>query len=405
MLLQKLQIKDKQGGVHECRRITVPDKFGNKKTVELLDQYAHRYDQIDVALKAMQATFMVDHSQAFDSTDPLAWNVSQLAYTEAQVLARARVPATIYQEMVPVSYEAPAWAETVEAWESDETGIGDIVSPVGTDMPLADAKFGRRLIDVKGGKIGYHYDVQELIASAQLKRPLSEVRMQAAMNGWQRHMQVIALRGDTTKGIYGFWNQPNTVITPVIAPTGSWDSASTSPLSILGDLNKAIAAVYENSGTTEVVTDIAMPVKALNALATRVLAATSGGVTVPVGTTLLDFLKEHNLSKTLRGVEIKFHGIPVDPDSSAAGSSLDYAGVLKHDGSAIGATPSSRVVYWVRKPERLVMHQPLTLTFLAPQPRGTDVIVPGRYRFTPVDVRYPKMMYYQDCVLTADPQS
>lgn len=400
MLISRTQVKDSSGAMVECRRIRIPDGMGGAKEVSLTGRAAYRFDEIEAGLKMCAPMFGVGPKSAFDSTDPLSWNISQLAYTESKMLQRYRVP-VIYKDIIPVSYEAPAWAESVEAEEFDETGEGEIAAPNSTDMPFADAKFNRRLIEVKGGKIGYHYDVQELIASQQLKKPLSDLRMRAAVKAFERHMNKIALAGDSDKGIKGFWNSDK--VTPVVAPTGNWDDSSTSPLAILADINKGIQAVYQNSGTNAVVTDICMPIEALNALATTIVTGTSGGVTVPVGMSILAFVKANNFSKLQKNIDIEFHGIPADPDSLV--TSLNTAGTLKHTGGAVGATPSSRVVYYSKQEEHLVMHQPLTLQFLAPQPRNTDVVVPGRYRFTPVDIRYPKTVYFQDCVLKADPQS
>ena len=420
MLLSRTPVKDeKTSAMLECRTLRLFDGNPQGRVVELTDHRAEdgrtfnsarRYDQIKAALTAHGYIFDSDGPRpAYDSTDPLAWNISQLAYTEAQVLQKFRVP-VIYRDIMPVSYEAPPWADSVQTELFDYTGIGMIVASDATDMPFADAKFGRRLIEVKSGKIGYRYNVQELIESQQLKRPLNDFRMKAAMIGWERHMQKICFTGDTAYGIYGFFNQPSSVVTPVAAATGSWDSAATSPMSILADINAAITAVYSQSGTNALVTDICMPIAALAALNNTILAASSSGVVVPTPMSILAYVKANNMSKLMGGVDINFHGIPVDtnPTTGAAlttaNSSLQYCGTLKKTtGGAIGATPSSRVVYYAKSKDHMRQHQPLTLQFLAPQPRNDDVVIPGRYRFTPVDILYPSTVYYQDAVLAADP--
>ena len=418
MLLSRTPVKDeKTSAMLECRTLRLYDGNPQGRCVELTNHKAEdgrtfnsasRYDQIKAAMTSFGYVFDSDVRPAYDSTDPLAWNISQLAYTEAQVLQKFRVP-VIYRDIMPVSYEAPPWADNVQTEMFDYTGIGMIVASPATDMPFADAKFGRRLIEVKSGKIGYRYNVQELIESQQLKRPLNDFRMRAAVIGWERHMQKICFTGDTAYGIYGFWNQPSSVITPVAAPTGSWDSAATSPMSILADINTAITAVYENSSTNAFVTDIAMPIPALAALNNTILAASSSGVVVPTPMSILGYIRSNNMSKLLGGLDITFHGIPVDKNAdgttnTTADSSLRYCGKLKKTtGGAIGATPSSRVVYYAKSKDHMRQHQPLTLQFLAPQPRNDDVVVPGRYRFTPVDILYPSTVYYQDAVLAADP--
>lgn len=412
MLVSRTPIKDAKGATLDCRTLRLYDGHPNGRTVRLTGAAAARYDTIDRALRSFGYIFDVAGKAGYDSTDPLSWNISQLAYTEATMLQKFRVP-VIYKDLIPVSYEAPPWADSVQAEEFDHVGIGAIVAANATDMPFADARFGRRLLEVHGGKIGYKYNVQELIEAQQLKKPLSEMRMRAAMIGFERHMQSIVFKGHNAGGnggFYGFWNQPSSVVTPVQAATGSWDSASTSPLNILKDINTAITAVYTDSGTNAFVTDIAMPIAALSALNNTILSASSAGVVVPTAMSILAYIKANNMSKLLANIDINFHGIPDDVDEAGstvttAGSSLTYAGTLKHDGTAVGATPSSRVVYFAKNPDYIRQHQPLPLQFLAPQPRNDEVVVPGRYRFTPIDIPYPKTVYYQDCVLAADPQS
>lgn len=407
MLLSRTPIKDSTGGMLECRKVRLFDGRPQGREVNLIGDAAYQYDLIEKSFKSFAHIFdIAGPRNAWDSTDPIAWNVSQLAYTQATMLQRFRAP-VIYKDLIDISYEAPPWADSVQTEEFDNLGVAAISSAFNTDMPFADAKFGRRIVEVKGSKIGYKYNVQELIEAQQLKKPLNDLRMKAAVIANERLMQRIAFRGDTTSGIYGFWNQPSSRITPVQAATGNWDKTSTSPLSILQDINTAITSVYTNSGTNAFVTDIAMPIEALAALNNTILSASSSGVVVPTPMSILAYIKENNMSKLLAGIDIKFHGIPKDMKDdgtvdTTAGSSLNYAGTLNHAGTA---GTSSRVVYWARSPEYLVMHQPLTLQFLAPQPRNDEIVVPGRSRFTPIDIRYPSTVYYQDCVLQADPQS
>ena len=402
MLLQRKTVIDSKLGTVEAVVLRVCGNDGRPKDVTLTGAAARRFNQLDRAMRSMGGLFEDAISNAFDSTDPLAWNISQLAYTEAEMLKKDR-PKTFYKELVPLSFEAPAWATSIEQQVYDDVGVADLEASDSTEMPMADARFDRAVIEVRGGKMGYHYDVQELIESAQLKRPLSDMRMVAAQNAYDRHMNVIATRGSVKNSIKGLWNQSG--VTPVAATTGAWDNPSTSALAIAADLQKPITAVHENTGGQAFVTDIAMPLKALSALSSTLLTASSSGIVVPTPITLLEWIKQNNISKSVGGIDIKFHGIPVDKtaagaDNTTAGTSLDVAGTLAHDGTTPKTT--SRVVYYVKTKDRLVMHLPLPLTFLAPQPRNTDIVVPGRYRYTGPKLLYVKSMYYQDCVLAAD---
>jgi hypothetical protein len=403
MLLRRKTIVDKATGqAEDAVVIQVCSDSGRPMNVTLAGDAAARYDQISAALKSMGGLFMGARKGGYDSTDPLAWNISELAYHEAKMLKRHRAP-TIYEKIMPLSFEAPPWATSVDIQVYDEIGVAEMAASDSTEMPFADARFDRVVIEVKGGKIGYHYDVQELIESAQLKKPLSEMRMAAAMTAYKRHMNVVALRGDARTGQKGLWNQAG--VTPVAATTGAWDNPATDVLGIIRDITKPIADVYEATGTNEFVTHVAMPLKILSALSTRILTVTTGGVTVATPTDVLTYIREHNVSKLVGKIDIEFVGIPDDLNSdgtvnTAADSSLSYAGTLAHDGTTPKKT--ARAVYYAKNDECLVMHLPLGLNFLAPQPRNTDLVIPGRYRYSAPKLLRAKTMIYQDCIASAD---
>jgi hypothetical protein len=397
MLIQRKTVTDQKTGiVSDAVVLRVCGADGHPKNITLKGKRCDRFNQIDAALRGYGGLFPAVRKGAFDSTDPLAWNISELAYLEAKMLKKQRA-ATFYKRLVPLSFEAPPWATTVETQVFDEIGVAELSASDSTDMPFADARFDRVVIEVKGGKIGYHYDIQEMIESAQLKKPLPEIRMAAAFTAHDRHMNLVALKGEARTGQKGLWNQAG--VTPVAATTGSWDNPATDVLGIIDDLCKPIAAVHENTGGNDFVTTVAMPLKLLSALGSRILTVTSGGTTIATPMSVLEYVKANNVSKLAGGIDIEFVGIPDDPNSTAADASLSTAGTLSHTSTT---KKTSRVVFYVKNPERLVMYIPLSLTFLAPQPRNTDIVIAGRYRYTSPKLLYPKSMYYLDCCAAAD---
>jgi len=379
MLLARKQVQDKQGRTVDMVTLKVVGNDGYQN-VTLPEK---RYLEIQDALKAFG--YWLPKPTIGDATDPLSFFVSQLAYTEAQMFAKQRIP-PLYRQLVPISNEAPPWAESVEYQTFDKVGKGKRIAANATDIPLVDVSFGRKIIEVAMGGLGYHYNQQELRASVELKKPLSDLRMAVALEAYERHMNEVALNGEGT--FSGLWNNAN--VTPVQATTGGWDDAATSPMTILSDINTAMLAVYENTGTNDVVTHVAMPLKALNALATRIVTGVGGTTTYVTGTTILKFLKENCLSKVLRNVDVEFVGVP----------GLETAGTKTHGGG--DSTSLSRVVYFCKNPERMVMHIPMTLQFLAPQLERLNIVVPGCYRYAGLELRYPKSVYYQDSVLATE---
>jgi hypothetical protein len=393
MLLGRKTVADEKTGLqHNMVQVQVVDG-GTYRKVWLP---AERYDRMLMGMKALEA--QLPAKTAFDSTDPLAFYVSQLAYTEAQMYKKLRVP-VIYKDLLDISTEAPPWAETVEYQTFDQIGRAKRLASNATDIPLVDVKFGRRAIQVSGGGIGYHYTMQELRASQQLKQPLSQLRMNAAMIAFERHMNDVALFGETigssSVGYAGLFN--NSGITPVQAATGGWDDPATSPMTILSDINTAITAILQNTGSVDAPTHVAMPLEALSALGSRMVSASQGGVVVPTSMSILAWLKANNLAKLTKGIDLEFIGIPSDPDGAA---SLNTVGTKTHGGG--NSTNLSRVVYWVKNPDRAVMHIPMRLTFVAPQYEGLGVKVPGEYRYCGTEIRYVKSVYYQDSVLASE---
>ena len=61
-----------------------------------------------------------------------------------------------------------------------------------------------------------------------------------------------------------------------------------------------------------------------------------------------------------------------------------------------GTGNTTRAVFYVKSPDRLVMHIPQPLRFLAPQAVNLSIKVPGTYRYAGLEVRYLKSMYYME---------
>ena len=392
LLARKTVTDEKTGRTHNLAKIKIADG-GEYREVWVP---AERYDRLLMAMKSIEAH--LPGRTAFDSTDQLAFYVSQLAYTEAQMFKKLRVP-VIYKDLIDISTEAPPWAETVEYQTYDEIGRGRRLATNATDIPLVDIALGRRQIQVVSGGLAYHYTMQELRASQQLKHPLSQLRMNVAMTAFERHMNDVALYGETvgtsSVGYAGLFNSAS--VTPVQATTGGWDDVATSPIAILADLNTAIAAIYDATGSVDVPTHVAMPIAALNAIGSRMVSASSGGVVVPTSMTILAFLKANNLAKLLNNVDLTFIGVPA---GASGEKSLTNVGTKTHAGA--NSTSLSRVVYWVKNPDRAVMHIPMRLTFVAPQYEGLGIKVPGEYRYCGTEIRYAKSVYYQDSVLASE---
>lgn len=141
------------------------------------------------------------------------------------------------------------------------------------------------------------------------------------------------------------------------------------PDNILADINALIQNVWANTAYNDQVTDIVIAPGAFSTISFKPRSTTSD-------TTILNFIKQNNIAKVQRGVDINF----------TPGFGLDTG----------GAGSTRRMVGYVKSDTRVVMHIPLPLRFLAPQLQGLSVQVPGEYKYSGVEFRYPKSAYYMD---------
>ncbi len=308
--------------------------------------------------------FIGDGLSTRDAGEALAFLVSQLAHTENEVFERMRTPMQ-YAQFIPISHEAGEYADSIRYELFDVAGRGRRTSGKGRSINLVDVAYADKSMPVMNGDIGYDYSQEELRRSAFLRKPLNVTRLAAAIEAYERHMNDVGLNGEASSNVTGLFN--NAFVPQGNAPVGNW--AASTPDQILADINAIIFNVWNNTAYNDTVDTILLPPVSLNKIATTARSATSD-------TTILEFIKKNNIAKQQRGTEISFQ----------AGFGLDTA----------GAGSTKRMIAYVKNPNRLIMHIPLALRFLAPQFQGLAVEVPGEYKYSGVEVRYPKSMYYMD---------
>lgn len=303
---------------------------------------------------------------ARDSQEAMAFLVSQLAYTESQVFERMYQPMQ-YEQLLPISYEAGEYADSIRYEIYDYAGRGKRTSGKGKDINLVDIAYADKSFPVMNGDIGYDYTQEELRRTAFLRRPISERKLAAAIEAYRRHMNDVGLFGEASSGLTGLFNNAN--VPQGNAPVGAWQTGPKTPAQILADINTLIQNVWSNTAYNDMVTDIVIAPAAYAYIASTPRSENSDK-------TILQYVKENNIAKVERGQDIRF----------SPGYGLDTA----------GAGGTKRMVGYVKSDTRLVMHVPLPLRFLAPQLIGLSVQVPGEYKYSGVEFRYPKSAYYMD---------
>ena len=326
-----------------------------------------RYSQFE-RLRPMLAQIWAGDAELVgrDAQEALAFLISQLAYTESGVFERLYTPMQ-YEQFLPLSFEAGEWADTIRYEIYDYVGRGKRQSGRGRDINEVDVAYADKSFIVALGNIGYSFSQEELRRTAFLRRPISDRKLTAAIIGFRRHMNDVGLFGEAASNFTGLFN--NALIPQGNAPVGLWAGGATTPDQILNDINTLIQNIWVNTAFNDFPTDIVMAPTAFSFISFKPRSTTSD-------TTILTYIKNNNIAKAQTGKDINFW----------PGYGLDTAGV--------GST--KRMIGYVKDQQRLVMHIPLPLRFLAPQLVGFQVQVPGEYKYSGVEVRYPKSAFYMD---------
>jgi hypothetical protein len=341
----------------EQKKITVFDGIATRQVAVDADRFS-TFDNAKHVLSNLVAV------QGRDANEVLSFLVSQLAYTESTVYERQYQPLQ-YEKFLPLDFSAGEYATSIRYEIMDYVGQGRRISGKAQDVPKVDVAYAQREYPVALGGIGYDYTQEELRQTAFLRRPLSSARLMAAMEAYQRHMNQVGLYGESASNFTGLFN--NAGVPQGNAPSGTWGSAT--PDQILADINTLIENIWNNTQFNDMPTDIVMAPNALSKIANTARATSSD-------TTILKFIKENNIAKLERGVDINF----------SAGYGLNTAGV--------GST--RRMMGYVKSPLYVKMHIPMPLRFLAPQLKGYGIDIPGEYKYAGVEIARPKSAYYMD---------
>lgn len=343
------------------RKITL----GDGRTVEVDDSRFQAFDSLRTHPEASRL-LIGDGLTGRDAQEALAFMVSQLAYTESSVFERQYQPMQ-YEQLIPITSEAGEWADSIRYEIYDYAGRGKRSSGKGRDINLVDVAYADKTFAVVNGNIGYDYTTEELRRTAFLRRPISERKLAAAIDGYRRHLNDVGLYGASADGLTGLFNNAN--VPQGNAPVGAWMTGPKTPAQILSDINTLIQNVWTNTAYNDMPTDIVIAPTVYAYIAATPRSDNSDK-------TILQYVKENNIAKVERNIDINF----------TAGYGLDTA----------GAGGTKRMLAYVKSDQRLVMHTPLPLRFLAPQLLGLTIQVPGEYKYSGVEWRYPKSAYYMD---------
>lgn len=303
-----------------------------------------------------------------DAGEAGSFIVGQLAYTEAQVYEVLQQPLQ-YAKLIPTTSEAGSYADSVRYEVVDYTGQSKRVAPGAKDLPEVGVSYKQATFPIYHGALQYSYNTQELRESAFLRRPINAAKAVSAYRAIENHVNQVALFGE--QDLTGLVN--NVDVPVATAPAGAsypWMTTAT-PSQILSDLNYGLSTVWQNTQKNDYVTTILFPDAIMSFLASTPVLGTNPTKTI------LEYLRENNIAKTLQGIDLEFDAI-----STLSSSTLP------------GHTGVNQVVFYTKRPDRIKYHRPMMPNYLAPQPTGLNVVIPGEHRYSGTIFYYPYSALY-----------
>jgi len=264
-----------------------------------------------------------------------------------------------YPTILPVTSEAGPGAQTYTYRVMDATGEFKIISDAADDLPRADVTQVEKTINIRSIAGSFGYTVQELRAAQMADVALEQRRAAAVRRGYEEKVESIAMFGDTSASLTGFFN--NSTVDVYTADKWFTDSGTTSQ-EMLDLLNYGVSAIVNGSRMVEQPDTILMAYEDYNVIATQ-RNSDSSDVTV------LEYFLRTN--PYIRNVE------PIN-QLDAANSVLN----------------TNRMVVYKRDPEKVQLHIPQPLELFPPQQRGLEFIVPAHARVGGVALYYPKSVIY-----------
>jgi hypothetical protein len=309
----------------------------------------------------MRSNLTLDNFTMDDGLDYLRRN---LEHIQAKTYEK-KYPGIIYPTVCPVSFEAGAMANAITYETMDQRAKARLLA-VGSDtMPMADISKGHFTMPVEHGGLGYQYTLQELREAQFLGVPLDQRRADAVRQGVEELTQDICFLGSPTHNLPGFLN--NADIPSAGAGFGTWSGATADE--IIADVNQGLNLVWSRSKTSHLAGTVLLPPTAFTKLATTMVGTEHNR-------SLLDVLQTSNLYYARTGMPLEI--VPVN--------SLE----------GLGAASTGRLVIYEKNPDNLTMHVPMPLQFVAPQAVDLNVRVPGEFRISGVEIRYPGAFQFID---------
>jgi len=301
----------------------------------------------------------------YDAATGLAFLLSQLTHIESKMYEK-KYKAITYPAIVPVSNEAGEWAESITYFFMTGAAVAKFVGTKSLNVPIAEIGTDKITVPVELGATGYEYSDEELRQAIQLKRALPQLKSNTARRAYEELAQRVAMVGDTTHNLPGFINNTNVTAATVVNPGSGTTWVNKTPNQILFDINDFMGAIFVDTLQVERANRLLLPTAQWNYLAGTPRSDNSD-------TTLLQWLINN---------------------SPYLSSANDIIPVTELAGAGAGST--DRMMAYDKDIDKVVFHIPMPLRFTEPQRKGRGFEVPGEFKLSGIEFRYPGSARYAD---------
>lgn len=300
-----------------------------------------------------------------DADAGLGFVESTLTHVEAKVYEK-QYRDIVYQDIVPVSGEAGEGATSVTYYSIDGATMGKFIGSDAIDVPLADFATSQHTVPVELGATGYKYSDEDLRQASLLNKPLTQVRANLALRGFEEHAQSVCFNGDATKGLEGFLNNSNVPTGNVANPGSGTEWVNKTPAQILTDVNNFLGSIFETTKQKERADKLLLPTKQWNHITSTARSDNSD-------MTILQYIVAN---------------------SPYLNSAEDITSLPELTGAGTAAT--DRMMAYTKDPDKVVFHIPMAFRIEQPVRKTLGFEIPAVYKLSGVEFRFPLSASYAD---------
>ncbi|MDR3100757.1 MAG: DUF2184 domain-containing protein [Paraburkholderia sp.] len=164
-------------------------------------------------------------------------------------------------QVIPVSTEAGAGAETITYTSYNQVGMARILANYADDLPRADVKGEQFTANVRGIGTSYGYSIQDIRAAQMAGKPLQTRRAESARKANDILVNKIGFFGDATHGLLGLLTHPNVPV--YVLPADGTDNSTRlrdkTPTQCLRDLNGMVQSMIRTTKGVETPNTMLLP--------------------------------------------------------------------------------------------------------------------------------------------------